>query len=164
MSRLRQNLTKHRGPEMLLPLQTTHVPFKGLQGVTRMAFSLRLWLMAICWWNKINQCRNLSKSDTNLRSLYEFWFRSRLHNRNLTGHPNHGMLLPNNDHIHHFHISDQNPQIYIHCLIRQTYALRSTTRQRHVPTNSTNTHSTQHNRTKKLMSSVWNTWTQVLEV
>jgi hypothetical protein len=36
----------------------------GLQGVTRMAYSPRLWLMAIGWWNKINQCRKLKLNLT----------------------------------------------------------------------------------------------------
>jgi len=51
---------------------------KLLWGVTRMAYSPSLWLMAIGWWNKNNQCRKLTKSDTNLRSLYESWFRNAL--------------------------------------------------------------------------------------
>jgi len=37
---------------------------KGLQGVTRMAYSPSLWLMAIGWWNKINQCRKLKLNLT----------------------------------------------------------------------------------------------------
>ena len=34
------------------------------QGVTRMAYSPSLWLMAIGWWNKINQCRKLKLNLT----------------------------------------------------------------------------------------------------
>jgi hypothetical protein len=38
----------------------------GYKGVKRMAYSPRLWLMAIGWWNKINQCRKYPpQSDTN---------------------------------------------------------------------------------------------------
>jgi hypothetical protein len=37
---------------------------KGLQGVTRMAYSPRLWLMAVGWWNKIDQCRKLKLNLT----------------------------------------------------------------------------------------------------
>ena len=33
-------------------------------GVTRMAYSPSLWLMAIGWWNKINQCRKLKLNLT----------------------------------------------------------------------------------------------------
>ena len=52
---------------------------REVRGVTRMAYSPRLRLMAIGWWNKINQCRKSKlKSDTNLRSLYESWFRNAL--------------------------------------------------------------------------------------
>ena len=32
--------------------------------VTRMAYSPRLWLMAIGWWNKINQCQKLKLNLT----------------------------------------------------------------------------------------------------
>ena len=32
--------------------------------VTRMAYSPRIWLMAIGWWNKINQCRKLKLNPT----------------------------------------------------------------------------------------------------
>jgi len=35
-----------------------------LFGVTRMAYSPRLWLLAIGWWNKINQCRKLKLNLT----------------------------------------------------------------------------------------------------
>jgi len=34
------------------------------KGVTRMAYSPRLWLMAIGWWYKINQCRKLKLNQT----------------------------------------------------------------------------------------------------
>ena len=34
------------------------------KGVTRMAYSPRLWLMAIGWWNKINQCQKLKLNLT----------------------------------------------------------------------------------------------------
>jgi hypothetical protein len=46
--------------------------YKGLQGVTRMAYSPSLWLMAN-WLVKQNQpvSKIETKSDTNLRSLYE---------------------------------------------------------------------------------------------
>jgi len=38
---------------------------KGVtKGVTRMAYSPSLWLMAIGWWNKINQCRKLKLNLT----------------------------------------------------------------------------------------------------
>ena len=37
---------------------------EGGWGVTRMAYSRRLWLMAIGWWNKINQCRKLKLNPT----------------------------------------------------------------------------------------------------
>jgi hypothetical protein len=43
--------------------------------VTRMASSPRLWLMAIGWWNKINQCRKLKLNLTQIWGVYEFWFR-----------------------------------------------------------------------------------------
>ena len=45
---------------------------EGLQGVTRMAYSPSLWLMAN-WLVKQNQpvSKIETKSDTNLRSLYE---------------------------------------------------------------------------------------------
>jgi len=36
----------------------------GWTRVTRMAYSLWLWLMAIGWWNKINQCRKLKLNLT----------------------------------------------------------------------------------------------------
>jgi hypothetical protein len=56
-----------------------------------MAYSPSLWLMAIGWWNKINQSKIETKSDTNLRSLYESWFRNALHHaehlgNNIEGH------------------------------------------------------------------------------
>ena len=46
--------------------------YKGLQGVTRMAYSPSLWLMAN-WLVKQKQpvSKIETKSDTNLRSLYE---------------------------------------------------------------------------------------------
>ena len=36
----------------------------GYKGVTRMAYSPSLWLMAIGWWNKNNQCRKLKLNLT----------------------------------------------------------------------------------------------------
>ena len=36
----------------------------GYKGVTRMAYSPSLWLMAIGWWNEINQCRELKLNLT----------------------------------------------------------------------------------------------------
>ena len=44
------------------PLPTHYL--RGLQGVTRMAYSPSLWLMAIGWWNKINQCQKLKLNLT----------------------------------------------------------------------------------------------------
>ena len=38
--------------------------FRTMKGVTRMAYSPSLWLMAIGWWNKINQCRKLKLNLT----------------------------------------------------------------------------------------------------
>ena len=57
-------------PEMAALAMKTRV--KGLQGVTRMACSPSLWLMAN-WLVKQNQpvSKIETKSDTNLRSLYE---------------------------------------------------------------------------------------------
>jgi len=44
-----------------------HVPLTSrVTRVTRMAYSPRLWLMAIGWWNKINQCRNLKLNLTQI--------------------------------------------------------------------------------------------------
>jgi len=45
-------------------LQKLLTNYKGLQGVTRMAYSPSLWLMAIGWWNKINQCQKLKLNLT----------------------------------------------------------------------------------------------------
>ena len=39
--------------------QTPTVSFLRVTRVTRMTYSPSLWLMAIGWWNKINQCRKL---------------------------------------------------------------------------------------------------------
>jgi len=39
--------------------------------ITRMAYSPRLWLMAIGWWNKINQCRKLKLNLTILEVQQE---------------------------------------------------------------------------------------------
>ena len=43
-----------------------------------MAYSPSLWLMAIGWWNKINQCRKLKLNLTQTWGLYESWFRNAL--------------------------------------------------------------------------------------
>jgi len=49
---------------LLVCLNTPPRPTWGQSRVTRMAYSPRLWLMAIGWWNKINQCRKLKLNLT----------------------------------------------------------------------------------------------------
>ena len=54
-------------------------PFKGVTRVTRMAYSSSLWLMANWLVKQIQPVSKIeTKSDTNLRSLYESWFRNAL--------------------------------------------------------------------------------------
>jgi len=61
--------------------RTRQPPHIRVTRVTRMAYSPSLWLMAIGnWLVKQNQpvSKIETKSDTNLRSLYESWFRNAL--------------------------------------------------------------------------------------
>ena len=96
---------------------TSHLTcFKGLQGVTRMAYSPSLWLMAIGWWNKINQCRKLKLNLTQLTC-----FALSLHDTRHTHQVKHRILriLRMQVCIEHQPIGQTHSQLGLTCRCRQ---------------------------------------------